>query len=152
MPGRRFARARRSCSYTRASSTRARASSGASTRGSRGYSNAKASARSTTPSAAARTSSRRRFKRKVIGGGGSMTTVTAGAASAKEKLIVALDVDSAEEARRLFEMMRRAAEATSEEAARLGVIKPWLIGVTVLPGADARTLEETGVSAESVEA
>ena len=142
-----------------------------------------------------------------------MTTVTAGAVSAKEKLIVALDVDSAAEARSLFgllrgeagmfkvgsrlftsagpdfvrgivregarvfldlkfhdipntvagacreavrlgvslfnvhasgggEMMRRAAEATSEEAARLGVVKPWLIGVTVLTSADARTLDE----------
>ena len=50
------------------------------------------------------------------------------------------------------EMMRRAAEATSEEAARLGVAKPSLIAVTVLTSADARTLEETGVSAESVEA
>jgi orotidine-5'-phosphate decarboxylase len=155
--------------------------------------------------------------------GGSMTTVTAGAVSAKERLIVALDVDSADEARGLFdalrgeagmfkvgsrlftsagpdfvrglvadgarvfldlkfhdipntvagacreavrlgvalfnvhasgggEMMRRAAEATSEEAARLGCMKPSLIAVTVLTSADARTLEETGVSAESIEA
>jgi orotidine-5'-phosphate decarboxylase len=152
-----------------------------------------------------------------------MTTVTADAVNAKEKLIVALDVDSADEARRLFdtlredagmfkvgsrlftsagpdfvrgivregarvfldlkfhdipntvagacreavrlgvslfnvhaagggEMLRRAAEATSEEAARLGVSKPSLIAVTVLTSADARTLEETGVRAESVEA
>lgn len=152
-----------------------------------------------------------------------MTTVTAAGTSAKEKLIVALDVDSADEARRLFEalrneagmfkvgsrlftsagpdfvrglvadgahlfldlkfhdipstvagacreavrlgvalfnvhaagggeMLRRAAEATSEEAARLGVSKPSLIAVTVLTSADARTLEETGVSAGSVEA
>lgn len=152
-----------------------------------------------------------------------MTTVTAGAVSAKEKLIVALDVDSAREARRLFEalrddagmfkvgsrlftsagpdfvrglvaggarvfldlkfhdipntvagacreavrlgvslfnvhaagggeMMRRAGEAVAEESARLGVTKPALIGVTVLTSADAGTLEETGVSAESVEA
>src|SRR5919107_1661733 len=152
-----------------------------------------------------------------------MTTGTADAVSAREKLIVALDVETADEALRLFEelrgeagmfkvgsqlftaagpelvrrlvskgarvfldlkfhdipntvasaareavrlgvrlfnvhasgggeMMRRAAEATAEEAARLGVMKPWLIGVTVLTSADARTLEETGVSAESVEA
>jgi orotidine-5'-phosphate decarboxylase len=152
-----------------------------------------------------------------------MTTVTADAVNAKEKLIVALDVDSADEARRLFEglredagmfkvgsrlftsagpdfvrglvadgarvfldlkfhdipntvagacreavrlgvalfnvhaagggeMLRRASEATSEEAARLGVSKPSLIAVTVLTSADARTLEETGVSADSVEA
>lgn len=152
-----------------------------------------------------------------------MTTMTAGAVSVKEKLIVALDVDSADEARRLFErlreeagmfkvgsrlftsagpdfvrglvrdgarvfldlkfhdipntvagacreavrlgvalfnvhaagggeMLRRAAEATNEEAARLGVAKPNLIAVTVLTSADARVLEETGVSAESVEA
>lgn len=152
-----------------------------------------------------------------------MTTVTAAGSSTKEKLIVALDVDSAGEARGLFdalreeagmfkvgsrlftsagpefvrglvregarvfldlkfhdipntvagacreavrlgvalfnvhasgggEMLRRAAEATSEEAACLGVAKPNLIAVTVLTSADARTLEETGVSAESVEA
>lgn len=152
-----------------------------------------------------------------------MTTVTAVGASAKEKLIVALDVDSPEEARAIFErlrddagmfkvgsrlftsagpgfvrglvadgarvfldlkfhdipntvagacreavrlgvalfnvhaagggeMMRRAAEATNEEAARLGVAKPSLIAVTVLTSADERMLEETGVSAESVEA
>ncbi|HKG15086.1 MAG TPA: orotidine-5'-phosphate decarboxylase [Pyrinomonadaceae bacterium] len=152
-----------------------------------------------------------------------MTTVTAGAVSAKEKLIVALDVDSAEEARKLFdtlredagmfkvgsrlftsagpdfvrglvgegarvfldlkfhdipntvagacreavrlgvalfnvhaagggEMLRRAADATADESARLGVLKPSLIAVTVLTSADAHTLEETGVSAESVEA
>jgi orotidine-5'-phosphate decarboxylase len=155
--------------------------------------------------------------------GGSMTTGTAGAVSAKERLIVALDVDSAEAARRLFgelrgevgmfkvgsqlftsagpelvrglvsegarvfldlkfhdipntvagacreavrlgvalfnvhaagggEMMRRAAEATREEAARLGVAKPDLIAVTVLTSSDASTLEETGVRAASVEA
>ena len=35
-----------------------------------------------------------------------MTTVTAAGISAKEKLIVALDVDSADEARRLFEALR----------------------------------------------
>jgi orotidine-5'-phosphate decarboxylase len=153
----------------------------------------------------------------------SMTTVTAVGSSAKGKLIVALDVDSAAEARRLFEtlreeagmfkvgsrlftsagpdfvrglvregarvfldlkfhdipntvagacreavrlgvalfnvhasgggeMMRRAADATAEESARLGCVKPSLIAVTVLTSADARTLEEAGVSAESVEA
>jgi orotidine-5'-phosphate decarboxylase len=152
-----------------------------------------------------------------------MTTVTAAGTSAKEKLIVALDVDSTDEAQRLFEalreeagmfkvgsrlftsagpdfvrglvadgarvfldlkfhdipntvagacreavrlgvalfnvhasgggeMLRRAAEATLEEAARLGVSKPSLIAVTVLTSADARTLEETGVSAKSIEA
>ena len=152
-----------------------------------------------------------------------MTTVPAAGVSAKEKLIVALDVDSVEEARRLFgllcedagmfkvgsklftnagpdfvrgivsegarvfldlkfhdipntvagacreavrlgvslfnvhasgggEMLRRAAEATTEEAARLGVAKPSLIAVTVLTSADAHTLEETGVVADSVEA
>src|SRR5919112_852023 len=147
-----------------------------------------------------------------------MTTVTAGATGAREKLIVALDVDSADEARRLFErlrgdagmfkvgsrlftsagpdfvrglvadgarvfldlkfhdipntvagacreavrlgvalfnvhasgggeMLRRAAEATSEEAARLGVMKPSLIAVTVLTSMDADALAETGVAA-----
>ena len=49
------------------------------------------------------------------------------------------------------EMMRRAAEATVEEAARLGVKKPSLIGVTVLTSMDADTLSETGVAASNVE-
>jgi orotidine-5'-phosphate decarboxylase len=151
------------------------------------------------------------------------TAGTAGAVAAKERLIVALDVDSAEEARGLFdalrgeagmfkvgsrlftsagpdfvrglvaegarvfldlkfhdipntvagacreavrlgvalfnvhasgggEMMRRASEATREEAERRGVEKPSLIAVTVLTSADASTLVETGVRAESVEA
>src|SRR5215212_3873133 len=137
-----------------------------------------------------------------------MTTGTAETVSAKEKLIVALDVESADEALRLFgelrgdagmfkvgsqlfttagpelvrrlvndgarvfldlkfhdipntvaaaareavrlgvalfnvhaaggsEMLRRAADATAEEAARLGVKKPSLIGVTVLTSMDA---------------
>jgi orotidine-5'-phosphate decarboxylase len=151
-----------------------------------------------------------------------MTTGTAETVSAKEKLIVALDVESAEEALRLYgelrdetgmfkvgsqlfttagpdlvrrlvregarlfldlkyhdipntvaaaareavrlgvalfnihaaggtEMMRRAADATAEEAARLGVKKPSLIGVTVLTSMDADALTETGVEAASVE-
>lgn len=49
------------------------------------------------------------------------------------------------------EMMRRAAEATAEEAARLGIERPRLIAVTLLTSADAAVLEETGVSAASVE-
>jgi orotidine-5'-phosphate decarboxylase len=151
-----------------------------------------------------------------------MTTGTADAVSAKEKLIVALDVETADEALRLFgglreeagmfkvgsqlftaagpdlvrrlvdegarvfldlkfhdipntaaaaareavrlgvtlfnvhasgggEMMRRAAEATSEEAARLGVERPRLIAVTVLTSMDAGALAETGVAAATVE-
>ncbi len=151
-----------------------------------------------------------------------MTTGTAGAVSAKEKLIVALDVETADEALRLFaelrgeagmfkvgsqlftaagpdlvrrlvsegarvfldlkfhdipntvasaareavrlgvklfnvhasgggEMMRRAAEACAEEAARLGVEKPSLIAVTVLTSMDADALTETGVTESSVE-
>src|SRR5215207_10020791 len=151
-----------------------------------------------------------------------MTTVTAAGTSAKEKLVAALDVDSAGEARRLFdalredagmfkvgsrlftsagpdfvrglvregarvfldlkfhdipntvagacreavrlgvvlfnvhaagggEMMRRAAEATSEEAARLGVERPSLIAVTVLTSMDADALAESGVAAATVE-
>lgn len=50
------------------------------------------------------------------------------------------------------EMMRRAAEATREEAARLGTAKPGLIAVTVLTSMDAGALAETGVEADSVEA
>lgn len=152
-----------------------------------------------------------------------MNTGTAETVSAKEKLIVALDVESAGEALRLFgelreevgmfkvgsqlftsagpdlvrrlvaddarvfldlkfhdipntvaaaareavrlgvalfnvhaaggsEMLRRAAEATHEEATRLGVAKPSLIAVTVLTSMDAEGLTETGVEAASVEA
>ncbi len=151
-----------------------------------------------------------------------MTTGTAETVSAKEKLIVALDVESADEALRLFgelrdeagmfkvgsqlftsagpdlvrrlvnegarvfldlkfhdipntvaaaareavrlgvtlfnihaaggtEMMRRAADATAEEAARLGVKKPSLIGVTILTSMDSDGLSETGVEAANVE-
>jgi orotidine-5'-phosphate decarboxylase len=50
------------------------------------------------------------------------------------------------------EMMRRAADAAREEAARLGVAKPDLIAVTVLTSMDAAALAETGVGADSVEA
>jgi orotidine-5'-phosphate decarboxylase len=151
-----------------------------------------------------------------------MTTGTAETVSAKEKLIVALDVESAGEALRLFgelrgaagmfkvgsqlfttagpdlvrrlvndgarifldlkfhdipntvaaaareavrlgvalfnvhaaggsEMLRRASDATAEEAARLGVTKPSLIAVTVLTSMDAEALSETGVTAGNVE-
>ncbi len=50
------------------------------------------------------------------------------------------------------EMMRRAAEATGEEAARLGVAKPHLVGVTVLTSADHTLFAETGIESASVEA
>jgi orotidine-5'-phosphate decarboxylase len=50
------------------------------------------------------------------------------------------------------EMMRRASEATADEAARLGVNKPSLVAVTVLTSMDAGALTETGVGADSVEA
>ena len=151
-----------------------------------------------------------------------MATGTAETVSVKEKLIVALDVESAEEALRLFgelrgeagmfkvgsqlfttagpdfvrglvregarvfldlkfhdipntvagacreavrlgvalfnvhaaggaEMMRRASDATAEEAARLGVKKPDLIAVTVLTSMDDAGLSETGVAAAGVE-
>ncbi len=51
------------------------------------------------------------------------------------------------------EMMRAAAEAVAEEAARLGAKeRPRLIAVTVLTSADATTLAETGVNAPTVEA
>ncbi|HEX8118812.1 MAG TPA: orotidine-5'-phosphate decarboxylase [Pyrinomonadaceae bacterium] len=49
------------------------------------------------------------------------------------------------------EMMRRAAEATAEEAARLCVRKPSLIAVTVLTSIDEEAMSETGVVAASVE-
>ncbi|MDQ1590728.1 MAG: orotidine-5-phosphate decarboxylase [Pyrinomonadaceae bacterium] len=44
------------------------------------------------------------------------------------------------------EMMRRAAEATSETAARENLPRPALIAVTVLTSADAGVLAETGVA------
>lgn len=47
------------------------------------------------------------------------------------------------------EMMRRAAEAAAETAAREGLRRPHLIAVTVLTSADAATLAETGVAAAS---
>jgi len=52
------------------------------------------------------------------------------------------------------EMMRAAADALAEESARLGTTgeRARLIAVTVLTSADASTLEETGVSAPTVEA
>ncbi|HEX8147563.1 MAG TPA: orotidine-5'-phosphate decarboxylase [Pyrinomonadaceae bacterium] len=151
-----------------------------------------------------------------------MTTGTAETVSAKEKLIVALDVESAGEALRLYdelrqeagmfkvgsqlfttagpdlvrrlvgegarlfldlkfhdipntvaaaareavrlgvalfnvhaaggtEMMRRASDATAEEAARLGVKRPSLIAVTVLTSMDADALDETGIASAGVE-
>lgn len=49
------------------------------------------------------------------------------------------------------EMMRRASDATTEEAARLGVRKPSLIAVTVLTSMDEEALSETGVEAAGVE-
>ncbi len=49
------------------------------------------------------------------------------------------------------EMMRRASDATAEEAARLGVDKPNLVAVTVLTSMDEEALKETGVAALSVE-
>jgi orotidine-5'-phosphate decarboxylase len=49
------------------------------------------------------------------------------------------------------EMMRRAAHATAEEAARLGVERPAIIAVTVLTSMDAGALDETGVKAADVE-
>jgi orotidine-5'-phosphate decarboxylase len=73
----------------------------------------------------------------------------AGAARAAVRLGVALfNVHAAGGS----EMMRRAAEATAEEAARLGLARPRLIAVTVLTSADAAVLEETGVAARTVEA
>jgi orotidine-5'-phosphate decarboxylase len=49
------------------------------------------------------------------------------------------------------EMLRRAAEATNEEAAHTGVAKPNIIAVTVLTSMDAHALVETGVEVETVE-
>ena len=44
------------------------------------------------------------------------------------------------------EMMRRAAEATRETAAREGLVRPRLIAVTALTSADAATLAEVGLT------
>ncbi len=48
------------------------------------------------------------------------------------------------------EMMRRAAEACAETAAREGIEKPYVVGVTVLTSANEATLVETGVSVSSI--
>ncbi len=48
------------------------------------------------------------------------------------------------------EMMRRAAEATAETAAREGLPRPSLIAVTVLTSADTALLTETGISGGTV--
>src|SRR5215203_1521070 len=220
-PGRKSAPGRAWCSSTRASSTREWASRGTSTGGWQRCLKGTASARSTRPSAVVPRSSRP-HEFETGGGGRPMTTDTAGAVSAKEKLIVALDVETAAEALRLFgelreeagmfkvgsqlytaagpdlvrrlvgdgarlfldlkfhdipntvaaaareavrlgvalfnvhaaggtELMRRASDATAEEAARLGVEKPSLIAVTVLTSMDADAVSETGVAAASVE-
>lgn len=45
-------------------------------------------------------------------------------------------------------MMRAAAETTAEEAKRLGVARPRLLGVTVLTSLDRADLEATGVQAD----
>lgn len=45
-------------------------------------------------------------------------------------------------------MMRAAAETAVEEAERLGVARPYLLGVTVLTSLDRSDLEATGVSAD----
>lgn len=49
------------------------------------------------------------------------------------------------------EMLCRAAEATAEEAARLGVAKPSLIAVTVLTSLDLDALKVTGLETDAVE-
>ncbi|MDQ3806239.1 MAG: orotidine-5'-phosphate decarboxylase, partial [Acidobacteriota bacterium] len=49
------------------------------------------------------------------------------------------------------EMMRRAGEATREEAARLGVERPRLIAVTVLTSMDAASLAEAGYAGPTLE-
>ncbi|HVF49303.1 MAG TPA: orotidine-5'-phosphate decarboxylase, partial [Pyrinomonadaceae bacterium] len=49
------------------------------------------------------------------------------------------------------EMMRRAATATAETAAREGTTRPRVIAVTVLTSADAATLAEVGIDASPAE-
>ena len=49
------------------------------------------------------------------------------------------------------EMMRRAAQAVAETAAREGLVRPRLLAVTVLTSADAETLAETGIEASPAE-
>jgi len=49
------------------------------------------------------------------------------------------------------EMMRRAADATREEAERLGAERPRLIAVTVLTSMDAASLEEAGYAGPTLE-
>ena len=49
------------------------------------------------------------------------------------------------------EMMRRTADAVTEAAAREGITRPQIIGVTVLTSADDSTLAETGFSSSTEE-
>jgi orotidine-5'-phosphate decarboxylase len=46
------------------------------------------------------------------------------------------------------EMMRRTADAVKEAAEREGLVKPVVIGVTVLTSSDTASLSETGINAE----
>src|SRR5947209_698961 len=91
-------------------------------------------------------------------------TGTAEGVSAKEKLIVALDVATAGEARRLFDALRDSAgmfkvgsqlfTSAGPEFVReiVGAGARGLIAVTVLTSVDASALAETGVEAGAVEA
>jgi orotidine-5'-phosphate decarboxylase len=46
-----------------------------------------------------------------------------------------------------YEMMRRTAESAASEAARLGIVRPRVLAVTILTSLDGKALEETGVGA-----
>ena len=92
------------------------------------------------------------FVREVVGAGGrvfldlkfhDIPNTVAGACREAVRLGVSLfNVHAAGGS----EMLRRAAEATAETAAREGVPHPQLIAVTVLTSSDAATLAEVGVA------
>ncbi|MGH9942431.1 MAG: orotidine-5'-phosphate decarboxylase [Pyrinomonadaceae bacterium] len=91
------------------------------------------------------------FVREIVGGGGRVFldlkfhdiphTVASAAREAARLGVSLFNVHASGGA----EMMRRAAEATVETAAREGFVRPELIAVTVLTSADAATLAEMGV-------
>jgi orotidine-5'-phosphate decarboxylase len=51
-----------------------------------------------------------------------------------------------------YDMMRRAAEAVADEAARLKIVKPKILAVTILTSLDEKALKEIGVGGNSKEA
>lgn len=51
-----------------------------------------------------------------------------------------------------YDMMKRSVEAVAEESARLNIVKPKVLAVTILTSLDGKALKETGIGAGSKEA